>query len=441
MTTEDKIGNIVETKIIDLAYNGQSVGEMGGKIIFLNGGLPGETVRARIVKRKARYNLGRVENIIEKCTDRVKAPCIHFDICGGCTWQDLNYEKQLYYKRKQVVDSLSHIGKIDNAEVAETIGCQEQFYYRNKMEFSFNTSDDEKFTLGLHRRGRFDEIFNLRECLLESPVSNEIVIWFQQFVRGNNIPAYDVTSHEGFLRFLVIRQSKNKDQIMLNIVTAEGTIPNFDELSKITDNFPQIKTIVQNINTAKSNIARGEEEKILFGNGYIEEELLGYSFKIYANSFFQTNSKQAEILYKQAFKLLKPEKDDQLLDLYCGTGTIGICASRHVDNVVGIDLEPSAIKAAEDNALVNDVGNINFYTGSVREILTTSSEIFKAKALKKLRDLSYKKIIYISGNPTTFSRDAASLIKAGYEMSRVTPVDMFPHTMHIEVVAGFYKSD
>jgi len=456
MTVEDKVGNIVETKIIDLAYNGKSVGELDGKIIFLNGGLPGEKVQAQIIKRKPRYSVGRIKDITEKSSDRIKAPCIHFDICGGCTWQDLAYERQLYYKRKQVVDSLEHIGKIENAGVAETIGCDEQFFYRNKMEYSFNVSEESGFTLGLHKRGRFDDIFDVKECLLQSVESNSIVAWFRKHIKENKIEVYDVTAHTGFLRFLMIRQAKNTDQIMINIVTTDDMIPNVSNMiESLTASFPQVKTIVQNINSGKSNIARGESERVLFGEGYIEEKILDYNFRIYANSFFQTNSRQAEVLYHRILDTLRPEKNDTLLDLYCGTGAIGICASGHVGRVIGIDSEPSAIKAAEENARNNNVENIYFMAGPAKEILMTSTDDLRKstcavidppragihpKALKRLIEMNHKKIIYISCNPATFSRDASTLIKAGYEMGTVVPVDMFPHTMHIEVVTGFFKS-
>lgn len=455
MTNIERVGDIVETEIIDLAYDGKSVGSVGGKVVFLDSGLPGETVRARIIKTKRRFCVGRVVEIINKSDSRVKAPCVHYGVCGGCTWQDLDYDKQLYYKRKQVVDCLRHIGKIENVNVAKAIGSKDRFFYRNKMEFSFNALDDDKFALGLHRRGCFDEIFDVRECLLESETSNEIIHWLREFVSANDIPVYNVTDHTGFIRFAVIRQAKNTGEIMLNIVTTDGAIPDVENLVEAArDKFSQIKTIVQNINDKKSNIAKGEKENILYGSGFIEEQILGYSFRIYANSFFQTNTKQAEVLYSKAFDLLAPEKSDRLLDMYCGTGTIGMCASGYVADVMGIDSEPSAIRAAEENAEINGVENIHFLAGSAEDILNKKSEIFGGltcaivdppraglhpKALRSLMDLDLSRIIYISCNPATFSRDAAKLIGSGYKISQVVPVDMFPHTMHIELVAGFHR--
>jgi 23S rRNA (uracil1939-C5)-methyltransferase len=242
---------------------------------------------------------------------------------------------------------------------------------------------------------------------------------------------------------------------MLNIVTTEGKIPDVEEMvGQVTRRFPKVKTIVQNINSAKSNIARGEAEYLLYGDGFIEEKILGYKFRIYANSFFQTNTLQAEKLYATALAVLELTSEESLLDLYCGTGSIGICASRMAREVTGIELEPSAIKAAEQNAMLNGIDNIRFFTGSVQEFLAERKEILSGisvavvdppraglhpKALKGLTPLGLERLVYVSCNPATFARDAAELRLAGYRLCRIIPVDMFPHTMHIELVASFRK--
>jgi len=457
MKINDRIGDIFETVIKDLAFDGKSVGTLEGKVVFLNGGLPGEKVKAQIVRKKARYSIGKVLEIIEKSNDRTEAPCPHFDICGGCTWQDLDYERQLYFKHKQVVDCIERLGLLKDVEVADIVGVADPFYYRNKMEFSFNTTGDNEFRLGLHRRGRFDEIFDIHSCYLQSPTSNEIVAWFRDFVKENRIPVYDVLNHTGYMRFLVIREGKNTNQIMVNIVTADGDIPGVKKLvESAISRFPEITTIVHNVNNQKSNVAKGESEEILYGPGFIEDSILGFTFRIYANSFFQTNTKQAEVLYGKAIDFLKPDKDDRLLDLYCGAGTIGICASGQVSGVVGIESEPTAVKAAVENAEINNIENINFYTGQAEKLFRHQPEIFEGvncaivdppraglhpKALKKLIELDLPRVVYVSCNPATFSRDAAQLVEAGYRLDSVIPVDMFPHTVHIEVVAGFYKQD
>jgi|WetSurMetagenome_2_1015567.scaffolds.fasta_scaffold113982_2 23S rRNA (uracil1939-C5)-methyltransferase len=446
-------GKIVEIDIADLAFDGKAVGYLDGKIVFLNGGLPGEKVQAEITRRKARFDQGRTIAILKQSPDRLKASCRHYEICGGCTWQDLDYSRQLFYKRKQVVDCLTHIGHIPDINVSEPIGCTDQFFYRNKMEFSFNTAENESFVLGLHHRGHFDQIFNIEECLLQSTLSNEIVAYMRQVVSENDIPAYDVFSHKGFLRFMMIREGRQTEQVMINIVTASDDPIRLEKIiSNLTSRFSQITTIVNNINGSKSNIARGEYEHILFGPGYIEERLLNYTFRIYANSFFQTNSLQAERLYGQVFETLQPQKDDCLLDLYCGTGTIGICASGLVANVIGVELEPSAVKAALQNAAQNNIDNIEFQAGSVQDILRNNDGKFgkitsviidppragmHPKALKGLVEMKIGRLVYVSCNPATFARDAAYLIQKGYRLEQVIPVDMFPHTMHIELVARF----
>ncbi len=449
------LDRIIDAEVKDLAFNGKSIGEVGGKIVFLDGGLPGEMVRAEIIRRKPRYDIAHVTEIIRRGPGRVSAPCRHFEICGGCVWQDLNYQEQLRYKRKQVIDCLEHIGRFSDIEVADTLAVENPFFYRNKMEYSFNGDYDEGFVLGLHRCGHFDRIFNVEECLLQSEISNQLVAWFRAFVKERKIPVYDVTAHSGFVRFLVIREGKHTGQIMLNIVTTEGEIPDVEAMvQQVTSRFPEVKTIVQNINNAKSNIARGEAEYLLYGDGFIEEEILGYRFRIYANSFFQTNTLQAEKLYATSLAMLELSPEDRLLDLYCGTGSIGICASGMVKEVIGIELEPSAIKAAEQNALLNEIGNIRFLTGSVQEFLAERQEILTGipvvlvdppraglhpKALKGLIALGPARLVYVSCNPATFARDAATLRESGYRLCRIIPVDMFPHTMHIELVASFKK--
>ncbi len=448
-------GDIVESKIKDLAYDGKAVGEIDGKIIFLNAGLPGELVRAKITKSKRNYNVGKVIEIIEKSDERIEAQCSHFDICGGCTWQDLDYERQLYYKRKQIDDCLKHIAKFETVDLAEIIPAPNQFRYRNKMEFSFNTNPEDGFALGLHRRGRFDEIFNLDECYLTSEIDPEIVKWFRTFVKESGMSAYNVTEHTGFLRFLMIRHTQNTNQIMLNIVTVDGEIINLEKLiDDVKSKFPEVVTIVQNINNQKSNISKGEKEFIHYGDGFIEERILDCRFRIYANSFFQTNSLQTENLYKTAFELLQPNQNDRLLDLYCGAGTIGLTAAKMVDEVIGVELEPTAIEAARENAKLNDITNATFYTGLAQELLRNNPEILNGvnsiitdppragmhkKALKALVEHDHKRLVYISCNPSTFARDAQILVDSGYSLGKVIPVDMFPHTMHIELVSIFER--
>lgn len=445
----------VEIEVTDLAFDGKAVGHLDGKVVFLKGGLPGETVLAEITRSKARYSEGIVRTILKKSPRRVAARCSHFEYCGGCTWQDLTYDDQLQFKKKQVNDCIERIGNLTEVRVHDVIGSSELFHYRNKMEFSFNVDEDSGFTLGLHKRGAFDAIFDVHECHLPQPVSAEIVAWFREYARAKAIPVYDVKHHTGYFRFVMIRHAKRTGDLMVNIVTHYGDIPeesNF--IDEITSAFPAITTIVHNQNGQKSNIAVGEKERVLFGPGFIEEQLDGKTFRIRANSFFQTNSIQAETLYRAGFEMLAPGRDDRVLDLYCGTGAIGILLAGQVGEVLGVELVPDAVIAARDNAKLNQIDNISFFEGNVVEYLKQVDEGTKPfdvvivdppraglhpKALKQLLRLRPPKLLYISCNPATFARDAAALVQSGYRLPEVKPVDMFPHTMHIELASVFHR--
>lgn len=441
---------IVELDITDLAFDGKSVAHLDGKVVFLRGGLPGEKVQARITRIKPRYNEGRVIEILEKSSDRIDAICEHFDICGGCTWQDLDYQKQLDYKTKQVRDCMERLAKLPDVVVHDTLPSADQFFYRNKMEYSFNVTDDGGFTLGLHHRGSWADVFDVHQCHLMSEASNRAIEFVRDFVKERKIPVYDVQNHHGFMRFLMMRETKKTNQLMVNIITNYGDLPYEEEwIEGLKSTLPELTTIVHNQNGQKSNIATGEVEKILFGLGYIEEEIMGKRFRISSNSFFQTNPVQAERLYQAGFDLL-PEKINNVLDLYCGTGTIGLSLADRVEHVTGVELVGDAIKAARENAELNDISNVEFIEANATDYLRNlenEDNVFDLiildppraglhpKALKRIMKMNPPGILYISCNPATFARDVAQLVGHGYAIGEVRPVDMFPHTMHIEVVA------
>ncbi|MDX9856278.1 MAG: 23S rRNA (uracil(1939)-C(5))-methyltransferase RlmD [candidate division Zixibacteria bacterium] len=446
---------VIELEIDDLAFDGKSVGKLDGKVVFCNGGLPGERVLAEITRNKPRYCQAKVTKILRKSDLRIEARCDHFDICGGCTWQDLAYEQQLRYKKDQVVQCLSKLGKLPSVVVHDVIGSPDQFSYRNKMEFSFNTSDHGGFSLGLHERGRWDSIFDLGRCHLTSPVVNELVAWMREYVAANGLSVYDVATHEGYMRFLVVREGINTGRILVNVVTNYGEFPLADKLVHgLTTRFESVATIVHNQNGRKSNIAAGEIETVLYGPGYVEERLGRFVFRIRANSFFQTNTRQAERLYEIGFDMLQPTGSERLLDLYCGTGSIGILASERVQSVTGVELVPDAVEAARENAAANNVTNAVFFEGDVKDLLNRLNDDdtryeavivdppragLHPKALRGIVEMAPARLLYISCNPATFARDAALLVAAGWRLPEVRPVDMFPHTMHIELVGLFRR--
>lgn len=447
---------LVELEIVDLAFDGKAVAHMDGKVVFLKGGLPGEKVLAEIVQEKRRYNSGIVREILEKSPKRIEAPCSHFSQCGGCTWQDLNYADQLAYKQKQVNDCLERIGMLEDVIINPIIGSENIFHYRNKMEYSSHTTEDDSFTLGLHVRGAFDQIFDLNECHITSAHDAEIVKWMRAYLEKENIPVYDVKNHIGYFRFLMLRHAQKTDDFMVNIITNYGDLPDEEKLiEEITTAFPFVSTIVHNQNGQKSNIATGEIEKVIYGPGYIEEKINDLTFQISANSFFQTNPIQAAVLYQTGFDMLNAQPTDKVLDLYCGTGSIGLLLAHQVKEVIGVELVGPAIVAAKNNARINNINNVDFLECDAKKFLIENNEAghdfdiviidppragMNPKGLKHLIKLNPPKILYISCNPATFARDAKELVTAGYLLPEVTPVDMFPHTMHIEMVGLFTKA-
>ena len=455
------MGKVIEMDIIDLAYHGKSVGyDDSGKVTFIKGGLPGERVRVRIVKAKKTYNQGKLLEILTKSPERIPAVCEHNDICGGCTWQDLEYSRQLKYKRSQVVACLEHIGGLKDIEMGEVRPSPNIFFYRNKMEYSFhvvplNESPNE-FVLGLHERGQFDRIFDVKACHLQSDLSNRVFNFLRQAVIDLHIPAYDLVIHKGLIRFAIFREGKFTGQSMLNVVTGKGEFKAKDELTKaLVAAFPELTTIVWTVNPTLSNIAKGEVREVLHGPGFIEEEILGYRFRVSSGSFFQTNSRQTEALYRTAIEFAEIKPGETILDLYCGAGSIGICASAGAAEVVGIEIEEEAVENARLNAEINGLTNCCFYAGPVRKVMLEPSLKDKKfsmvfvdppragmhpKAFKRLVEIGAERIVYISCNPATFARDAAELSDRGYVLEKIEPFDMFPHTMHIELVSRFRKN-
>lgn len=450
------MGKQVEIEIHDLAFDGKSVGKMGGKVVFCDAGLPGEKVLVEIVKSKARFSQGKVVEILEKSRDRIPAVCEHFDVCGGCAWQDLKYDSQLGYKTAQVRECLQRIGHLDDVAIREIIGSEALFDYRNKMEFTFHGIGGGSFTLGLHTRGRYDEVFDLNRCHIQSDRASVIVGILRDFATRRQIEAYDITQHTGYLRYLIIREARATSQIMIILVTNEGPLPFADELvERLTSEVPEVTTVVHGETSKKASVATYEQETLLYGSGYIDDMILGQTFRISPSSFFQTNTAQAEVLYSTAFDILNPSAEESVLDLYCGTGTIGLALASRVKRVVGVELVAPAIVAARKNAELNGIENAGFFDGDVKDYLDRlieSDERFEVvivdppraglhpKALKKLLKLQPPRLLYISCNPATFARDAEQLVADGYQLPFVQPVDMFPHTKHIEMVGLFSRA-
>ena len=453
-----KRGQEIKLTISDLAFGGQGISKLNDLIVFVKNGIPNQKVLARITKIKKKYIEAYKLEVINKSSDEVDPRCEHFKYCGGCTIQQMEYKKQLFYKEKQVFEIMQKIGLIKNPNINSIIPCEKIFHYRNKMEFTFSDNPwyikDESYEnviIGLHVPKRFDKILNINECHINEKVFNEIISICKKVSNKEKLISYNVVKHTGFLRYLVIRIGAHTNQIMVNFVTA-GSEPKMMKLfvEALINNIPNITSIVNTINNKKNNTATGNT-KLLFGEAFITEKIGDYVFKISANSFFQTNSYQVEHLYNYIKRTAKLNKNDILYDLYCGTGTIGIFLSKYVKKVYGIEIIEDAIEDAKYNASMNNVTNIEFFCGDLKDVFTNEpvQKLEKPdvvildpprpglhpKAIADLIKLAPKKIVYVSCNPSTLARDIEILNTNNYSVEDIQPVDMFPHTPHIECIA------
>ncbi|MDI6766229.1 MAG: 23S rRNA (uracil(1939)-C(5))-methyltransferase RlmD [Bacteroidota bacterium] len=464
-------GDELVLKPESLSGNGKTVAHYEGFVIFIENAIPGDTVRAKIWKITKRYAEARAVEILSPSPYRVISKCKHFGTCGGCSWQNLSYEAQLNFKQCLVRDAFTHIGGFPNPHVQPVIGCDYPYFYRNKMEFTFSnyrwlTSEEMKndleqepeVALGLHVPQRFDKVLNIDECYLQSEISTAILNSVREIAKGWDLSVYSTKKHEGYLRHLIIRDGKKTGELMVNVVTTYEWQEVMQNLTKLLlKHFQEITTIVNNITTRKSLVAFGDSEKVYHGTGLITEKLGNFTFHISANSFFQTNTYQAEKLYNVAKQFASLKPSDVVYDLYSGTGTIAIFLSDAAERVLGIEVVESAIRDAERNAEVNNVSNCFFLQGDLKDRLTKDNSWLQEhpkpnvvvadpprsgmhpKVIEKIIKLAPDRIVYVSCNPATQARDAKLLADGGYLLKTIQPVDMFPHTDHIESVGLFTR--
>lgn len=454
-----KKGQELEMSISGMAFGGKGIAKVNGYTVFVDQAVPSDRVRARVVKKKQSYAEARVEDILEPSPFRIDAPCKYSGFCGGCKWQFINYDQQLHYKRQHVLDSLEHIGLLKGIPVHPVIPSHLIFGYRNKMEFScsdkqwvlpkdMNKEDvDRSFALGLHVPGTFHKVLDIGECLLQPVLGNRILEDVRAYIKASGIPVYGLRSHTGFWRFLVLRHSVAYDQWMVNIVTAaedrDVVLPLADRLK---EKYPQIVSVVNNITARKAGVAIGEYEIPLAGKHAIKDKIGPYEFEISANSFFQTNTRGAEVLYKTVKDFAELTGKETVLDLYSGTGSIAIYLSDSAGEVVGIEIVESAVSDAGKNCRINQVSNCRFLHGDIRErfhnvspkpdimVIDPPRVGMHKEVVSKILEMRPERIVFVSCNPATMARDLG-LMKDHYEILEVQPVDMFPHTYHIEAVA------
>jgi 23S rRNA (uracil1939-C5)-methyltransferase len=459
-----KKGEIIEATITDLAFGGRGLVKIDGMAVFIDPAVPGDQVRARVFKKRKSYAEARVVELRTPSTDRVPPPCPYNGWCGGCKSQFLNYDQQLVYKQRQVSDSLSHIGSLAYIPVHPVIPSEKIFGYRNKMEFSCSdrrwllpeemaTEEpvDIDFALGLHVPGTFYKVLDIDACLLMPALGNQILETARTFMKNSRHPAYGLRSHQGFWRFLMLRHSVEKDQWMVNIVTAAEDRPVVQALAdSLRSSYPQVTSIVNNINSRKAGIALGEYEILLAGEPTITDRIGKRIFSISANSFFQTNTRGAETLYRVVESFSDIEKNHTVVDLYCGAGTIALTLADKARSIIGIELSDTAIIDAEKNSRINGVDNCRFIQGDIRDKLpelATAPDLMiidppragmHKDVVGQVLSLSPERIVYVSCNPATLARDLG-LMADDYDIKEVQPVDMFPHTWHIEAVARLQR--
>ncbi|MBT6699448.1 MAG: 23S rRNA (uracil(1939)-C(5))-methyltransferase RlmD [Flavobacteriales bacterium] len=447
-------------EIIDTANKGKSLAKHDGRVIFVQGGVPGDICDITVFKRRKKFWEARIEKIHTLSVRRAEPKCEHFGTCGGCKWQNMNYTSQLEFKQNEVLNNLKRIGGIELAEHEEIIGSKNEYFYRNKMEFTFSNkrwltleeiqSDAEiadKDALGFHVPGMFDKVIDLNNCYLQKEPSNSIRLSVKKFADENGLTYFDIRNHEGLLRNLLIRTSSTND-LMVLVQFFEDNKKNINLLMEhIKISFPEITSLLYVINQ-KANDTMYDQDIICFnGKDHIMEEMDGLHFKIGAKSFFQTNSEQAKILYRKTKKLAEITEKDLVYDLYTGTGTIAQYVATSAKKVIGIDSVEEGIKAAYENAERNKIENCTFYTGDMKEIFTDEfisengtpdiiitdppRDGMHKKVVKQILKIGAKRIVYISCNSATQARDL-SLMDNLYIVTQIQPVDMFPQTHHIE---------
>lgn len=464
---KDKNQVLQDIKVEDYAAEGKSLSRIDGKVIFIEGAVPGDIVDVRLSKSKKDWAEGKAINFQSYSPDRVEPFCEHFGICGGCKWQMLPYNKQLQYKHNEAVQNLRRLGRISLPEVAPILGCNNNIRYRNKLEFTFSNKryktwdemnavssimHNEKKAddaLGFHVPRLFDKVIDIHTCHLMDEPANLVKNTLRTFAMEKGYTFYDIRNHTGWLRTLVIRVCTN-GQVMVNICFGyedeEEQKVLFDHL---IHQVPGITTLLYTINPKMNDSIYDLEPVTYYGPGFITEQLENYTFKIGPKSFFQTNSRQAEKLYQVTRDFAELTGSEVVYDLYCGTGSIGIFVSEKAKKIVGVEVIAEAIKDARENARLNNIAHADFFAGDVINVCndTFFEEHGKPdviitdppragmheKLIHKLIEIKAPRIVYVSCNTATQARDL-HLLNDYYEVTRVQPVDMFPHTHHIENV-------
>jgi 23S rRNA (uracil1939-C5)-methyltransferase len=446
-------GEELPLRVDSLAYGGNGVARLDGFVVFVRRGLPGDTVLARVTKVKGGYAEAIALEVVEPGPERVEAPCAHFGACGGCRFQDLAYEAQLREKERQVRDALERIGGVGDPVLEPVLPAVEQYGYRNKLEYSF-TQTPAGPALGFHRAGRWDEVLELARCHLTTDVGNELRATVQGWARGARLRAYDQRSGQGYLRHLVVREGRNTGQALAVLVTAPGELRDEAGLVEALRAVPEVVAVHHAVNDRPAEVTN-LPTRVLWGADALEEELCGLRLRVRPNAFLQTNTAMCERLYGLVGEYAALTGEETVYDLYCGIGTIGLALARDALTVWGIEASEESVACALENAQLNGITNAAFFAGdvgaAVGELVPRAGRPdvvvvdppragLAGKALPRVGELGAPRLVYVSCNPTTLAGNAAVLCgELGYRLVRARPVDMFPHTPHVETVALFER--
>ncbi|WP_289140842.1 23S rRNA (uracil(1939)-C(5))-methyltransferase RlmD [uncultured Brevibacillus sp.] len=445
--TKLTIGQQMTLTIKTLGINGEGIGYFKRKIVFVDKALPGEVIHAQVTEVKEKYATARLLKVVEKSPARTKAPCPVYEECGGCSLQHMDYKAQLASKQELVIESLRKYARLENPPVAPTIGMDNPWGYRNKAQFQVGKRDG-KLVAGLYQTGTH-QLVDLETCQVQHEATTAIVRTAKQIIQELGIPVYEERKRTGVIRTVVARVAFATGETQLTLVTATREIPRVKELIlELRTQLPELVSIVQNVNAQKTSVIFGETTRELWGRPYIAEKLGELSFDLSARAFFQLNPEQTHKLYDEVKKAAGLTGSELLLDLYCGTGTISLWLAPFAREVRGIELIPEAVEDAQKNAERNQAANTQFHVGRAEVLMPHWAKQgvkpdvvvvdpprtgLDDALIRSLLDVTPKKIVYVSCNPSTLAKDIGKLL-ARYELKHVQPVDMFPHTAHVEAV-------
>ena len=444
-----KKNDIYQTEIIDYTTEGSGVCKIDSFAVFVPSSAVGDKAEVKILKSAKNYAFGKVETILSPSPNRISPDCDIFNQCGGCTFRHITYQSELDFKQKRVYDALTRIGGIDGSLISEIIGADESDFYRNKAQLPVTVNSEGNVKVGFFAP-RTHRVIALDDCQLQSRAFSPAINIFLEWANQNHISVYDEKIHSGILRHLYLRYAEKTDELMVCIVANANELRKEKQLVQmLSENLPNLKSIVLNTNTDKTNVITGKKCRTLYGDGYITDILCDMKFRISPLSFYQVNRTQAEKLYQKAAEFANLNKNETLLDMYCGTGTIGLTMANYVKNLIGVEIIPQAVEDAKNNAVLNEISNAEFICADASQaakilqkhnvkpdciVLDPPRKGCESSLIDTISEMSPERIVYVSCDPATLARDIKLFSEKGYFVEKAVPVDLFPRTTHVETV-------